>query len=340
MVVMHPRGYALVVFAFLLGLGVATDAAAACRPAVQACLTAAAQNGQACRSACTGLFDQVRRTGCKVECRSVRVAAREDCRAISDPCFVACGAGDETSCARQVQSCRADAKRAQRTCRSACKGTGDAAVRRRCHRHCAEGRAQAEAACGFTVARAVAGEASLPSLPAGQPADMSLLTDTERAVIAEADARAVGLRSRPLRISALPGTAVSLTQVQHSFPFGFTFDTRKFVNRDDDLDWYASTAARNHVSVAVAENNAKWAKVEPELGVRVYEFADLDVDTAFQRGFTVKGHTLNWGIIPPFSSSGSISSRATAIASRAGTSQTRPSNRWLSGSSNASARAS
>jgi endo-1,4-beta-xylanase len=181
---------------------------------------------------------------------------------------------------------------------------GDAAVRRRCRRHCAEGRAQAEAACGFIVAQAVTGEASLPSLSAGQPADMSLLTDTERAVIADADARAVGLRSRPLRISAPPGTTVSLTQVRHGFPLGFTFDTRKFVDRADDLDWYASTAARNHVTVAVAENNAKWAKVEPEPGVRAYEFADLDVDTAFQRGFTVKGHTLNWGIIPPFSSSG------------------------------------
>ncbi|UCE86308.1 MAG: endo-1,4-beta-xylanase, partial [Deltaproteobacteria bacterium] len=70
-----------------------------------------------------------------------------------------------------------------------------------------------------------------------------------------------------------------------------------------DLAFY-ETIARSHFEVAVVENNLKWAKLEPLRGVRVHSFADADVAWAAAHGFTVKGHTLLWGIVPPFSSSG------------------------------------
>ena len=196
------------------------------------------------------------------------------------------------------------AKDAHVSCRRSCRGGADRAARRLCKRGCAEARAEAEAACGFVAARAVAGAAELPSLPLGRPADLSLLTDGERAVIAAADARALDLRSRPLRVSAPPGTEVTITQVRHRFPFGFALDSRKFAARPpDDFDFF-SGIARDHTTLAVVENSAKWNVVEPQPGVRVYDFADQDVNTARQLGFAVKGHTLNWGITPPFSSSG------------------------------------
>ena len=69
-----------------------------------------------------------------------------------------------------------------------------------------------DSGCGFVVALATAGPALLPDLAPGEPGDLSLLTDAERAVIAQADARAAGLRTRALRLSAPPGTEVELTK--------------------------------------------------------------------------------------------------------------------------------
>ncbi|UCE87208.1 MAG: hypothetical protein JSU66_05635, partial [Deltaproteobacteria bacterium] len=45
-------------------------------------------------------------------------------------------------------------------------------------------------ACQVLVVRPEPGPASLPSLPLGAPADLSLLDDAERAAVAAADARA------------------------------------------------------------------------------------------------------------------------------------------------------
>ena len=97
----------------------------------------------------------------------------------------------------------------------------------------------------------------LPDFVPGEPADLSLLTDAERATIAAADARAATLRSRTLWIAAPPGTEIRLAQVRHGFDFGLALDTAKFVGRESDLDFFLGTAAQNHLAIAVTESSAK-----------------------------------------------------------------------------------
>ncbi len=155
----------------------------------------------------------------------------------------------------------------------------------------------------MSVARGARGAAELPDLPVGRPADLSLLDEAERAVVAEADARASAIRTRELVLhTARSGVRVRVVQTKQGFPFGFPIDLRRFQS-DEDLAFYEQITG-DHFRVAVLENQAKWAKVEPEPGVRVYEHVDADVAWSEDQGFTVKGHTLLWGIIPPFSSSG------------------------------------
>lgn len=123
-------------------------------------------------------------------------------------------------------------------------------------------------------------------------------------MIAAADARAETLRRRPVRISAPPGTEIQLTQTRLGFDFGLALDTAKFVGREEELDFFLGEAAKNHIRIAVTESSAKWNRVEPSPGVRNFSLADRDVAAAQAYGFRVKGHPLNWGIVPPFSSSG------------------------------------
>ena len=158
-------------------------------------------------------------------------------------------------------------------------------------------------ACDVSVAPGASGAAELPDLPIGRPADLSLLGDAELAAVAEADSRATSIRTREVVLhTTRPGVEVQVVQTKQGFPFGFPIDLRRFEN-DDDLAFYERIMG-DHFQVAVLENQAKWAKVEPEPGVRIYEYVDADVEWSEEQRFTVKGHTLLWGIVPPFSSSG------------------------------------
>jgi len=300
------KTWVVVLLSLLLGLVASVSEAATCGPARSACLVAARADSVACRSDCSGIADRERKAACKRDCRDVRKLVRGECKRVAEPCTAVCGAtyADINTCTQSIRSCRSGARQAERACRKGCQADPFAAVRRRCRRDCSEARAEGERACGFAAAVAIPGTATLPEFAPGEPGDLSLLTDAERAAIAAADARVPGLRSRPLRLSAPPGTELQLTQVQHGFDFGLALDTAKFVGKEEELDFFLSTAAANHVSIAVTESSAKWNRVEPEMGVRNFSASDLDVEAAQAFGYRVKGHTLNWGIVPPFSSSG------------------------------------
>ncbi len=153
---------------------------------------------------------------------------------------------------------------------------------------------------GFIERVGVQGTPTLPALPLGRPADLSLLEPEERDVVAAANNRAADIRSR--RVSLWidqPGVEVSIRQVRHGFTFGFPIELGRF--RDpDDLAWYTARMS-DHFSLAVIESDAKWARIEPSEGSRDFSRADADVAWAEQNGFAVKGHTLLWGLPMPLS---------------------------------------
>jgi hypothetical protein len=221
---------------------------------------------------------------------------------VVEPCAVACPNGD-AACADGLRTCRTAARQGQQTCRAGCAGRRDL----RCQIACDRERAAAEAACGFTTATTASGPGTVPDLPAGRPADLSiLLDDVEQAVVAAADARAVDLRSRPLRLFVgRPGAAVTVTQTRHAFQFGFPVDFREFANAPEDLAFYESIATP-HTNFVVAETSLKWRVVEPTDGQFFFDLADDELAWAQGLGLPVKGHTLLWGNAPPFSTGSGI----------------------------------
>jgi GH35 family endo-1,4-beta-xylanase len=273
-------------------------AAPSCDLARRACVAATSAAAVACRSECR----RRPRDGCAESCAAERDAARAACRDAPAPCAAVCGHGDAAACVAAVGACRRTARAADRACRRACEA-GPPATRPGCRERCRRTLADAERGCGCVAVRAVAGPASFPELATGRPADLSLLEPAERALLAEADARAAGLRTRPVRLRlGAPGARVRVVQTKHAFPFGVPIDLRRFANAGD-REWFTRTMAA-HFGLAVLENTVKWNVVEPAEGVRVHGAADADVAWAEGIGLPVKGHPLLWGIVPPFSSSG------------------------------------
>jgi GH35 family endo-1,4-beta-xylanase len=153
---------------------------------------------------------------------------------------------------------------------------------------------------GFAELETLAGMPSLPELPTGRPGDLSLLEPEECAVVVAADARARDIRTRELQLWIdNPDTVVNVAQLRHGFPFGFPIELARF-REPGDLEWFTARMAE-HFSIAVIESDAKWARVEPSEGERDFSRADADTDWALENGFTVKGHTLLWGIPMPLS---------------------------------------
>ena len=152
----------------------------------------------------------------------------------------------------------------------------------------------------FVELTATEGMPALPSLPLGKPANLSLLEPREQEVVAAANDRAADLRSTTVKFQIdQPRTEVSLRQLRHGFTFGFPIELKRF--RDpEDLQWYTARMAE-HFSLAVLESDAKWARVEPSEGVRDFGEADANVAWAEENGFSVKGHTLLWGLPMPLS---------------------------------------
>ncbi|MEZ5572506.1 MAG: endo-1,4-beta-xylanase [Halioglobus sp.] len=155
---------------------------------------------------------------------------------------------------------------------------------------------------GFVETLAVEGMPLLPQLPMGRPADLSLLEPAERDVVAAADDRAESLRSRNVEFWIdQPQVDVTIREIRHGFTFGFPIELTRF-KEPADLQWYTERMSE-HFSLAVIESDAKWGVVEPSEGVRDFSRVDADVAWAEENNFTVKGHTLLWGLPKPLSSS-------------------------------------
>lgn len=145
------------------------------------------------------------------------------------------------------------------------------------------------------------GAAVLPDLPMGREANMSLLEPAEIARIEAADQRAPAIRQTRLEIRIdQPETDITLTQIKHGFTFGFPIELGRF-HEPGDLEWFTERMSE-HFELAVLESDAKWARVEPTPGAREFARADADIAWAEDNGFSVKGHTLLWGIPMPLSS--------------------------------------
>ncbi len=286
---------------FLLLLLPALGIAADCRTARLACSDAATWSARACDRNCTRLGERDAVAACRTECRTTRTATKAACREVDEPCVAAC-AGEPTACTMAARDCRAATRAAHRSCRSAC-AKGDL----HCLIGCDRARAIGAASCGYITARVEAGTPALPDLPLGEPADLSLLLDgAEQAIVAEADTRAETLRSRPLRLwLGRPGAEVTVTQTRHGFDFGFPIDLREFVNAPDDLAFYADLA-KKHASFVVLETGMKWRTAQPTADAFAFALGDSEMAWARDNGFPVKGHTLFWGNVPPFSSGSGV----------------------------------
>jgi len=98
----------------------------------------------------------------------------------------------------------------------------------------------------------------------------------------ERNARAVTLRTRPLRLwVGRPSAEVTVTQTRHGFSFGFPIDFRELRDAPDDLAFYAGIAA-DHTNLVVAETSLKWRVVEPVPGQFFFDLADEEL--AWARG--------------------------------------------------------
>lgn len=209
------------------------------------------------------------------------------------------------SCAISLLECHSESrdKRAQR--RGQCRQNDDADTRSGCQGESSVG----FKGCAVTLVPARQGLAPVPQLPAGTPADMSLLDPAERAVIEAADRRAAAVRNRELvlRVAGRRRVPVRIVQTHHAFGFGFPIDKRNFDGDPEGLAFFESIT-RDQFDLAVLSSNAKWARVEP---VRFpdpeynYDLVDADVEWAVEdNDFEVKGHTLMWGISPLITDSG------------------------------------
>lgn len=296
------RPTSLVLVACLVALAAAPAlAGSSCRHARTSCGASAAWTARACDRDCTRLGDRLAIAACRSDCRRARQAAKADCRRVAAPCDVACAAGD-AACAAAGRDCRSVARIAHQDCRAGC-ACGDL----HCTLGCDRGRAVAEASCGYVVARVETGAAVIPDLPPGEPADLGLLLDdAEQAVVAAADARAVALRTRPLRLwIGKPGATVTVTQTRHGFAFGFPIDLREFEGAPEPLAFYTALA-QQHANFVVMETGMKWRTAQPTPDAFAFDLADAEIAWATREGFPVKGHTLFWGNVPPFSSGSGV----------------------------------
>lgn len=262
-----------------------------------ACTANADYESLACLAQCGRLGDAAAAAACGDACEAVRESRVDDCEAVADVAALACASG--RACLEGATACRAEAAESFDACDAAC---GDDPLALRCANACLAARAADEAQCGFIAARAVPATTELPSLPTGEPADLTLLLDeNEIATVEAADARAEAIRTREIRLFVgAPGAEVEVTQLEHGFEFGFPVDFREFRDEPEDLEFYRQIAL-DHASLMVAETALKWRQLEPEPGRLEFDLGDSEMAWADENGFKVKMHTLLWGNAPPVS---------------------------------------
>lgn len=264
-----------------------------------ACASAADFTRDACSLDCSRFADESTASNCNANCEDVRTSSVTRCGTLDEVAALGCDSSALRECADAAESCRENAATAFEDCDTTC---GSDPLALRCTVACSESRAADETACGFATASAAPGTFSVPVLPQGRPASLSaLLDDAEMAVVDAADARAVDIRTRDLRLAVgVPGAEVSVTQLQHGFEFGFPMDYREFRDEPEDLAFYGEIA-HEHATLMVAETALKWRQLEPEPGRLEFDLGDTEMDWADENGFKVKMHTLLWGNAPPFS---------------------------------------
>lgn len=288
----------LLVLGFLMLAGCGDSAtpgdAGSLTAAREACVAAATHRAAACSRQCPRFPDAERRDSCQEDCdRRVEDQAGL-CRTATDR-LSTCA---ESACFGEAARCREEASAAFRRCVDLCPPGA-----LRCGAACESAGAAAEESCGFSATVIVAGDAEVAPLPAGRPADLSvLLDDAEVAVVEAADQRAEGLRSRGLRLwTGAPNASIRITQVEHDFRFGIPVDFREFEDADEDLAFYGSIG-RAHANLLVAETSLKWRNVEREAGQISFDLADRELAWAEENGFDLKAHVLLWGNAPPVAS--------------------------------------
>lgn len=279
------------------GDDLAEDFEAALTAAREACVASAEYQSRACQRNCGRLSDPDAIVECDTGCEAERAEAEDSCDAVSDAQALACP--EPGVCAEQIELCRETAANAFVACEADC---GDDSLAFRCLDECDRARGADEAVCGLLAARARAATTELPSLPEGEPADLSVLLDDEEiAVVDSADARAEAFRRRLLRLHlGDPATEVEVIQLEHAFEFGFPVDFREFRDEPEDLAFYRDIA-RKHATLMVAETALKWRQLEPEPGRLEFDLGDSELAWADENGFRVKMHTLLWGNAPPLS---------------------------------------
>ncbi|MCW5892020.1 MAG: endo-1,4-beta-xylanase [bacterium] len=98
---------------------------------------------------------------------------------------------------------------------------------------------------------------------------------------------------------------MTVTQTRHGFAFGFPIDLREFVNAPGELAFYTDLAQK-HANFVVMETGMKWRTAQPTPDRFAFELADSEITWAAGQAFPVKGHTLFWGNVPPFSSGSGV----------------------------------
>ncbi len=259
-----------------------------------ACVAATTHRATACERQCSRLASAEDTAACDAACDETSERQSAACDAPAVGLQSACPEGD---CFADVATCRDAAADEFDRCVDGCPEDG-----LRCRTACDGARASAEETCGFSPAAIVTGVAPTVELPEGRPADLSVLEESERAVVEAADRRAEGLRSRVVRLwTGRPNARVRITQIEHGFRFGVPVDFREFEGADDDLAYYEKIA-REHATLLVAETSLKWRNVERESGQRTYDLAERELAWADANDFDVKAHVLLWGNAPPAAS--------------------------------------
>lgn len=297
------RALAMTIYALLgLGCSASGDSNASVEEALlsearSACTAAAEYQNRACERDCGRLAEPNASSTCAQACDARLAEDSSSCEQVTEVSALDCTSAG--SCLSELESCRTGAVEAFDACEARC---GDDPLALRCQIHCDRTRASNEATCSLVALRPETGWSELPSLPQGEPADLSvLLDDDELAVVEAADARAPEFRTRELRLHVgAPEIEVTVTQLEHAFEFGFPVDFREFRDEPEDLEFYRRIA-RDHATLMVAETALKWRQLEPEPGRLEFDLGDSELAWAEDNGFKVKMHTLLWGNAPPIS---------------------------------------
>jgi GH35 family endo-1,4-beta-xylanase len=114
---------------------------------------------------------------------------------------------------------------------------------------------------------------------------------------ADLDASIAKYRMGTLVIRTAPNAKVKVEQIRHEFWFGATLPTGIFSGRGnpDDAARFQEIFA-SHFNAGVPEVALKWDAMEPQKGAVNYTTLDNILAWARQKGITMRGHCIFWGV--------------------------------------------